>query len=84
MRHLPVPVIPRTSNDTILLDVRTIEKHLFSTIVNQLKELDVLEEVSLIGERQTGAKEAGLTEERQTKAKEAGLTGKHQTGADEV
>ena len=84
MRHLPVPVIPRTSNDTILLDVRTIEKHLFSTIVNQLKELDVLEEVSLIEERQTGAKEAGLTEERQPKAKEAGLTGKHQTGADEV
>ena len=84
MRHLPVPVIPRTSNDTILLDVRTIEKHLFSTIVNQLKELDVLEEVSLIEERQTGAKEAGLTEERQPKVKEAGLTGKHQTGADEV
>lgn len=48
MRHLPVPVIPRTVNDTILLDIRTIERRLFSLIVDQLKELDVLEEMSLI------------------------------------
>ena len=26
MRHLPVPIIPRTVNDTILLDVRTLDK----------------------------------------------------------
>ncbi len=50
MRHLPVPIIPRTANDTIILDARTIEKQLFSVIVNQLKEFHVLEEVSLIGE----------------------------------
>ncbi len=48
MRHLPVPVIPRTVNDTVLLDVRTIERRWFSVIVSQLKELDVLEETSLI------------------------------------
>ncbi|MEZ3433817.1 MAG: L-seryl-tRNA(Sec) selenium transferase [Lachnospiraceae bacterium] len=49
MRRLPVPIIPRTVNDTIILDVRTIEKQLFPVIVNQLKEFKVLEEVSLIG-----------------------------------
>lgn len=48
MRHLPVPIIPRTTNDTILLDVRTIEKQLFSLVAGQLKELGVLEETSLI------------------------------------
>ncbi len=48
MRHLPVPVIPRTVNDTVLLDVRTIERRWFSVIAGQLKELDVLEETSLI------------------------------------
>ena len=44
MRRLPVPVIPRTVNDTILLDVRTIEKEQFPLIVNQLKEYRALEE----------------------------------------
>lgn len=39
MRHLPVPIIPRTVNDKILLDVRTIERQLFGTIVKQLQEL---------------------------------------------
>lgn len=48
MRHLPVPIIPRTTNDTILLDVRTMERQLFSLVASQLKELDVLEEGSLI------------------------------------
>lgn len=48
MRHLPVPVIPRTVNDTILLDVRTIERRMFSVIASQLKELNVLEKISLI------------------------------------
>ena len=51
MRHLPVPVIPRTVNDTILLDVRTIEQRFFKIITDQLKELDVLEETSLIAGR---------------------------------
>lgn len=46
MRHLPVPVIPRTVNDTILLDVRTIEHRFFRIITDQLKELAVLEETS--------------------------------------
>ena len=51
MRHLPVPVIPRTVNDTVLLDVRTIERRFFRVIADQFKELDVLEEISLIAGR---------------------------------
>lgn len=51
MRHLPVPIIPRVANDTVLMDVRTIERRLFQIIVDQMKELDVLEEVSLISGR---------------------------------
>ena len=43
MRHLPVPIIPRTVNDTILLDVRTIEHRYCKLIAEQLK--------SLIGEK---------------------------------
>lgn len=48
MRHLPVPVIPRTMNDKIVLDVRTIERRLFKTIVEQLKEYNVFEKNCLI------------------------------------
>lgn len=48
MRHLPVPVIPRVANDEIILDVRTIEHRFFKLIAEQLKDLDVLEEKSLI------------------------------------
>ncbi len=48
MRHLPVPIIPRTVNDTILLDVRTLDKTTFKLIISQLKELDILEETSLL------------------------------------
>ncbi len=51
MRFLPVPVIPRTVNDNILLDVRTLSRRDFKIIVEQLKELDVLEEKSLIAAR---------------------------------
>lgn len=51
MRHLPVPIIPRTVNDTILLDVRTIDQRFFKVITDQLKELDVLEETSLMAGR---------------------------------
>ena len=51
LRHLPVPVIPRTVNDTVLLDVRTLLKREFKLITEQIKELDVLEETSLIASR---------------------------------
>ena len=44
MRHLPVPVIPRTANDTILLDVRTIGRENFKRIVEQLAKYRILEE----------------------------------------
>lgn len=39
MRHLAVPIIPRTANDTIYLDVRTIESRWFKQIVAMLGEL---------------------------------------------
>ena len=48
MRHLPVPIIPRTVNDTILLDVRTLDKDTMTLAVKQLKEMDILEETSLL------------------------------------
>ncbi len=51
MRHLPLPIIARTANDTNYLDVRTLNKEAFKVIVSQLKELEVLEENSLIGSR---------------------------------
>lgn len=51
LRHLPVPVIPRAVNDTILLDARTMNRRDFKLITDQLKELNVLEEFSLIAER---------------------------------
>lgn len=44
MRHLPVPIIPRTANDTILLDVRTIGRENFKQIVEQLAKYRILEE----------------------------------------
>ena len=43
LRHLPIPVIPRTVNDMILLDVRTIERGQFKLLVSQLKDKGVLE-----------------------------------------
>ncbi|WP_461811966.1 L-seryl-tRNA(Sec) selenium transferase [Faecalimonas sp.] len=44
MRHLPIPIIPRTMNDKIVLDVRTIEQRFFKTIAKQLKESNIFEE----------------------------------------
>ena len=41
MRHLEVPIIPRTMNDTILLDVRTMDKKAMTLAVKQLKEMDI-------------------------------------------
>lgn len=43
MRHLTVPMIPRTVNDTIMLDVRTIETDDFKLIAAELQELLGLE-----------------------------------------
>lgn len=43
LRHLPVPVIPRVVNDTILMDVRTLDKKAMTVLVDQLKSLEVLE-----------------------------------------
>ncbi len=40
MRRLAVPIIPRTVNDTVILDVRTIERRYFDVVARQLKELD--------------------------------------------
>lgn len=39
MRHLTMPIIPRTVNDTIYLDVRTIESRWFRRIAEMLGEL---------------------------------------------
>lgn len=39
MRYLEVPIIPRTANDTIYLDVRTIETRWFKKITEMLGEL---------------------------------------------
>ena len=43
LRHLPVPVIPRVANDTVLMDVRTLDKKTMTILVDQLKNLEVLE-----------------------------------------
>lgn len=48
MRHLPIPIIARTANDRIVIDVRTVERRFFKTIVEQLKEYDVFGENCLI------------------------------------
>ena len=39
MRHLTVPMVPRTVNDTIMLDVRTVETEDFKLIAAELQEL---------------------------------------------
>lgn len=49
-RNLPVPVIGRTVNDSILLDMRTLGKN-YKTLAAELKELDVFEESCLIERR---------------------------------
>lgn len=38
MRHFEIPIIPRTFNDKIFLDARTIDSKWFSVIVKELKE----------------------------------------------
>ena len=43
LRHFPVPVIGRTVNDRILLDMRTFETRYMTYFAKVLKELNVLE-----------------------------------------
>ena len=44
MRYLPVPIIPRVVNDTILLDMRTVAAGDAELAARELKELEVLEQ----------------------------------------
>ena len=39
MRHLEVPIIPRTVNDTILMDVRTIDEDRMKLAADELKQI---------------------------------------------
>ena len=39
MRHLPIPIVPRTMNDKVILDVRTIEHRLFKIIVEEIRKV---------------------------------------------
>jgi L-seryl-tRNA(Ser) seleniumtransferase len=43
MRRLPVPIIPRTVNDTVMLDVRTIETEDFKLVAAGIQNLTGLE-----------------------------------------
>lgn len=43
MRRLPVPIIARTVNDTILLDARTLNRSEFKIIADQFKDTGILE-----------------------------------------
>lgn len=43
MRRLPVPIIPRTVNDTVMLDVRTIETEDFKLVAAGIRNLMGLE-----------------------------------------
>ena len=48
MRHLPIPIIPRTSNDTVLIDVRTVDRSQFRKITDQFVEYGIMEEDSKV------------------------------------
>ena len=39
MRHLEIPVIPRTFNDMIVMDVRTIDEDRMKIVTEELKEI---------------------------------------------
>ena len=51
LRHLPVPMVVRIVNNTVLMDVRTLSREYYRLFADQLKELDVLEEKCLIARR---------------------------------
>jgi len=42
-RRMRVPLIPRTANDTIIMDVRTMNREMFGLLVGELKELKIFE-----------------------------------------
>lgn len=42
LRAMPVPLIGRTINDTIVLDARTMDKNMYQLLTDQLKELDII------------------------------------------
>lgn len=48
LRKMPVPLIPRTVNDTILLDVRTMDKSMYTLLAEELVELNVLNKDCMI------------------------------------
>lgn len=48
LRHMPMPLIPRTMNDTVLIDVRTMDEANFKFLAKELQNLKVFEEDSLI------------------------------------
>ena len=39
MRHLKIPVIPRTFNDMIVMDVRPIDEDRMKIVTEELKEI---------------------------------------------
>lgn len=43
LRHMSVPMIVRTMNDKIVIDVRTVDKKWYPKIANMLKEEEILE-----------------------------------------
>lgn len=43
LRHMPVPMIVRTMNDKIVIDVRTVDKKWYPKIAKMLKEEEILE-----------------------------------------
>ena len=43
LRHMSVPMIVRTMNDKIVIDVRTVDKKLYQKIAKMLKEEEILE-----------------------------------------
>lgn len=51
LRHLPIPVVGRTVNDMILLDMRTFEESFMGYMASVLKELDILEKQCISARR---------------------------------
>jgi len=48
LRKMPLPLIPRTANDTILLDVRTMDKNMYTLLVDELCELGIFKKECMI------------------------------------
>ena len=58
MRHLEIPIIPRTINDSICLDVRTIERKDYKMIASELTELLGQKEKEETADRYKGFEDA--------------------------